>query len=271
MRPATDQYNDKHIYVRWITAGRALDSRILSEIPIDPIPIDKTTSIHALKQLVIDRIYRCSNANETSTVADFEVDLFFTPCALSTVDETITLEGLGRTGTAALPLNVYIVPRNYIGAVESKPYTLWGFQCSSRGIATFNTCLKVLMSEIHNRPTVFRRLLKVLFEVTHFPPALEALHVLATHNRLIPRAVLVLGYVFRELALRMVPGCLVGGRIDSVLEGSRQIFAWLFEQCGSPAEAMDDPQTALVRTIQFEELENDDMEYSAAPGEVMSW
>lgn len=243
---------------------------MLSDIQTDPSPIHKTTTIHALKQLAVNRVYRSPGANETSTVADFEVDFFLTPCALSTVDETITLESLDRTGSLALPLNVYIIPRNYIGAIESKPHTLWGFQCSNRGIATFNTCLKVLMSETHNKPTVFRRLLKVLFEVTHFPPALEALHVLATHNRLIPRAVHVLGYVFRELALRMVPGCLVGGRIDSVLEGSRQIFAWLFEQCGSPAEAMDDPQTALVRTIHFEELESDSMEYSATPGGSMN-
>jgi hypothetical protein len=264
MGHATYSNNDEHVYVRWITAGRALDSRTLSDIPGDPTPIHKTTSIHALKQLAATRVFRSPGANETSTLADFEVELFLTPCALSTSDETVTLEDLNRIGTTHLPLSIYIVPRNYIGVSESMPHTLWGFQCSGRGIATFNTCLKVLMSETHNKPTVFRRLLKVVFEVTHFPPALEALHVLATHNRLIPRAVLVLGYVFRELALRMVPGCLVGGRIDSVLEGSRQIFAWLFEQCGSPTEAMDDPQTALVRTVQLEELESASTEYTAA-------
>jgi hypothetical protein len=125
------------------------------------------------------------------------------------------------------------------------------------------------MNEAHCKPTVYRRFLKVFFQVTHFPPALEALNVLQTRNRLLPNAVMILASCFRELCLRMVPGCLIGGRFDAVLEGSRQIFAWLFEQCGSTTETLDDPQTALVRSVRLEELGAEFMEYYALPGKLL--
>jgi hypothetical protein len=125
------------------------------------------------------------------------------------------------------------------------------------------------MNEVHCKPTVYHRFLKVLFQAIHFPPALEALNVLQTRNRLLPNAVMILASSFRELCLRMVPGCLIGSRAEAALEGSRQIFAWLFEQCGSTTEILDDPQTALVRSVRLEEIGDHSMEYYAAPGKIV--
>jgi len=107
---------------------------------------------------------------------------------------------LGFTGSFEKPLNIFVVPRKDCEENDDTPHSIWGFENSDRGIATFKTCLDVLMREVHCKPSVFRRILKLLFHVTHFPPALEALHVLATYNRLIPTAVLILATCFRELA-----------------------------------------------------------------------
>ena len=38
----------------------------------------------------------------------------------------------------------------------------------------------------------------------------------------------ILANCFREIALRMVSSAFVGHKIESVLKGSRQIFAWMF-------------------------------------------
>lgn len=215
--------------------------------------------------IAAERVYNSNGGSDT--LMDFKLDLFLSQIALSTTeDRTMTLEALGCNATLENPLEVFVVPRNLV-EIDDKPHTLWKFPCSNRGIATFTTCLKVLMAEVHNKPTVFRKFLKVLYEITHFPPALLALNALATHNKLVRSAVLILGTCFRELALRMVPGCLIGNKLESALEGSRQIFAWASEQCGHTSdEAMDDPLTALVRAVQFEELKPDSMEYFAAAG-----
>lgn len=203
-------------------------------------------------------------------ISTFQLRLSLTQCALSTTDEEgTTLEDLGCTGEATNPLNIFVVPISLMPADEGKPHTLWAFTCSERGIATFQTCVKVLMSEANVKASNLRSLLKILFGVTHFPPALEALQVLATENKLEPTAVAVLATCFRELALRMTPHAHVGA-LDSVLEGSRQIFAWLHSKFGESlqnASDIDDPEAALVRAVVLVELPEEPANYYPGPSQ----
>jgi hypothetical protein len=96
-------------------------------------------------------------------------------------------------------------------------------------------------------------MLKTLFKVTHFPPAVEALHALKEDNRLIPYQVAILATCFREMSLRMVPGVLIGNNSKCALQGSRQIFAWLEAENLTSSNEVDDPEAGLVRTVGLEE------------------
>jgi hypothetical protein len=237
-----------------VTPGRALDFPTLSGIPADQKPLRSHISIKELKNIAIDRIYQAVDSNEAPLVPNFHVELFLTQCALHTTDEKeTTLAHLGCNGSFEQPLNIFVIPTSGVSGQLDTPHDLWGFQCSDRGIATLQTCLKVLMAEA-TKASALRRLLKIVFNITHFPPALEALHVLGTENRLIPSAVAILATCFRELALRMVPGGLVGKDIKSVLEGSRQICAWVDSEYRGTLDEVDDPETSLVREVKFEEL-----------------
>lgn len=259
-----------NVHVRWITPSRALSYSTLEAIPVDPNPINPSVAIRELEGAASHRLYSTPGANETLTVPNSRLQLFLTQCPLSSTYLNMSFDDLGFTGTFEKPLNIFVVPRKDCEENDDTPHSIWGFESSDRGTATFSTCLNVLMREVSCKPSVFRRILKLLFQVTHFPPALEALNVLATRNRLIPKAMLILATCFRELALRMVPGSLVAENVRSVLEGSRQIFAWLYEMGGSMPEESDNPQCALVRPVKLEEVKQDTIEYSAAPGNTIS-
>lgn len=260
--------SDVGVYVRWITPGRALDYPNLSAIPPDSAPIQPNTTIAELKQIAESRVYKAASANEAALVSPFQLGLYLTACPLSTAEEhATTLADIGCTGSLEQPLNIFIVPTSTNPEDEDRPQSLWAFGCSDRGIATFQTCLQAVMAEAHSSTNVLRRLIATTFRITHFPPALEALQVMTAENRLVPRSVVVLATCFRELALRMVPGALLGHSADSVLEGSRQIFSWLYSVYRETISEVDDPEAGLVRTIQFEELDENSPEYYFNPGE----
>lgn len=137
----TDETADL-VYVRWITPGKVLDFAKLSDIATDTSPLPKNTTIEALKQIALERVFK--NGSESPTVADLNVELFLSPCALSTTHKPMTLENLGRVGRIDNPLDLFVVPRqtSLLGN-EEKPHLSWGFKTSQQGIATFSTCLKV--------------------------------------------------------------------------------------------------------------------------------
>ncbi|KAH0538551.1 hypothetical protein FGG08_004884 [Glutinoglossum americanum] len=253
------------IYVRWITPGQALDFPTLSAIPPDKNPINRRTSIHSLRDIAADRIYRAPASNEAPTISNFRVELSLTACALRTTDEETSLASLGCAGSLEQPLDIFVFPTSKASADEDRPQDLWGFESSERGIATFQTCLKVVMAEATKRP-ILSRLLKTLFKVTHFPPALEALQVLGAENKFVPSAVATLATCFRELALRMVPGEHVNGNARSILEGSRQIFAWMDSEYRGLPDEVDDPEAALVRNVTFEEMKEETEQNDYRPG-----
>ena len=70
--------------------------------------------------------------------------------------------------------------------------------------------------------------LAVIWEITHFPPAVIALRQLHERGSLDPKPLTFAAFAssFREIALQMVPPN-ISASSESILESSRQIFAWL--------------------------------------------
>ncbi|KAH0565588.1 hypothetical protein GP486_001021, partial [Trichoglossum hirsutum] len=252
--------NNELIYIRWITPARALDFPVLSAIPTDRDPISRETSIYELKRIAANRVYSTGRFSEAALLPTFGVELFLTACPLHTTDEKETsLADLDCTGNLERPLDVFVIPVSGASADYDKSETLWGFESSHRGTAAFQTCLKVTMAEARNDDSDRhkRNLLKTLFKITHFPPALGSLYALVDENKLKPGPVAVLATCFRELALRIVPNRYFGYRIERALEGSRQIFAWLDSKCHEPSDDIDNPEAALVRFVEFKEITDD--------------
>jgi ubiquitin-conjugating enzyme/von Willebrand factor type A domain-containing protein len=233
----------------------------LSAITADRNPVSKRTTIHELKDIAKQRVYSSQDLGEAPLLPNSKIELSLAICALRTKDEKETLIGdLGYNGSLERPLNLFVFPIADTSADFDKPHTLWPFESSERGIATFQTCLRVFLSHIINGELAdgghfYRSLLKTLFRITHFPPVLEAFQILKDENRLEPRAVTILATCMRELTLRIAPPAMYGNDLKSVLQCSRQMFAWIESQCRLAMAEPDNPQTTLVRPVTFEELD----------------
>jgi hypothetical protein len=171
--------------MRWITPARAVNYRALEDIPRDDQSISADTTISELKKLAKERVYLASDSTEAPLIPDSKMELFLMLCALRNTDEQhTTLKDLGCLGTKDKPLDVFIIPITSKFADEDDPQGVWPFESSKRGVSTFLTCLKTFMAEDRLKSSTHRRLLKTIWGITHFPPALEALEVLNELNRL---------------------------------------------------------------------------------------
>jgi Mg-chelatase subunit ChlD len=83
----------------------------------------------------------------------------------------------------------------------------------------------MLIAEIEASRASLENVLEVLWEVTHFPPALIAFRQLRD-NGIKPFPCAVFASCFRAAALRIVPPWITSDH-TTILESSRQIFAWL--------------------------------------------
>lgn len=239
-----------------------MDFSTLSSIPPDLSPISRETAISELKGIAIDRIYDGPSSNEAPLLSKYQVQLFLTECPLCMTNETdIRIADLlcDTEGSLQHPLDIYIVPISGKPSDADSPETLWAFESTKRGTAAFLTCLKLAINQARKvtSDAPKRRLLKTYFRVTHFTPALTALYTLLEENKLEPDSVAILATCFRELALRMVPSELFGHSVKAVLEGSRQIFAWLDSELRETPGEIDDPEAALVRSVEFKEITDD--------------
>ena len=239
-----------------------MDFPTLSSIPPDLSPISRETAISELKRIAADRIYDGSSSTEAPLPSKYEVQLFLTECPLCMTNEKDIRIGdllCDIEGSLQHPLDIYIVPASGRPSDADSPETLWAFESTKRGTAAFLTCLKLAINQARKvtSDAPKRRLLKTYFRVTHFTPALTAIYTLLEENKLEPDSVAILATCFRELALRMVPSELIGHSVKAVLEGSRQIFAWLDSELRETPGEIDDPEAALVRSVEFKEITDD--------------
>lgn len=118
------------------------------------------------------------------------------------------------------------------GKLRVLPQNICGFDCTTRGAATFVTSLRIIINEIEKGRVVLENLLELLWEITHFPPAVIALRLFyeggsqAIEKTLLNSgpALSALAECFREIALRIVP---TSTSSERSLEASRRIFGSL--------------------------------------------
>ncbi|ESZ96614.1 hypothetical protein SBOR_2981 [Sclerotinia borealis F-4128] len=203
-----DDDDAEPVYVRWITPGRALDHLSLSDIETDKEPLTRGIRVDGVTTIAKNRLFGAAG-DEITPAPGFNIGLWFSRTGDdNTIFGTVgtdTIGGLGLSGSLENPLNAFLV---LISSRDPDPNSLYGFRCSNRGMATFQTCLKVLITAATFRPYLIPLLLERMMQITNISEARN-----------------VLGGI---LPLRMVPGALINHRFESVLEGSRQIFACMF-------------------------------------------
>lgn len=139
---------------------------------------------------------------------------------------------------------------------EEKLHALWGFACSERGVATFKTCMTEMMGAVHSKSKsgILDRYLKVLFKITHFPPA-SKLFILWAPKTSWPRSLCLFSpLVSVSLLSEWYPKLPLVVVFESALEGSRQIFAWIESQYHRDSSAgPDNLDSGLVKYFKLEE------------------
>lgn len=157
------------------------------------------------------------------------LEFYLTHCQLEThIQGDATIYDLELKGTKQSPLNIFVIRTALNYFTTSKDYDRFGFTSSLRGVATFVTCLEILLSQIERKICTLANVLEVLWEVTHFPPALIAFRQMNDRGIKTGKALhlAVFAECLYELSINMVPSWIAESP-DRVLEASRQLFAWL--------------------------------------------
>ena len=137
------QVSEDEVYIRWITPSRALDHTTLNHIGTDR-GVSGSTTIKELRAFALEDLYNLPDSTESPIKPDVKLELFLTSCGLRSIDDKeTTLDQLGCVSSQSEPLDIFVVPFNNVDADNDRPQTLWGFESTNRGIATFQTCLKV--------------------------------------------------------------------------------------------------------------------------------
>src|SRR5271154_4460193 len=222
--PLTSTSSEK-VYIRWVTMKRALAHSRLKRIDADRQYVASDTTISGLKLEAYERLFSAKSQNETieePPEPNTTVELYVMGYRLS-ASPFLTLADLQLKGSPGEPLDVFVVLRSLTESAEG-PHKTCSFPTTERGIATFDTSLKMLLKALSTKQTELQNFLEVLWEVTHFPPAVIAFRELVFG---IKKAIsyAVFAACLREIALQMVPPWI--GNSHNVLQASRQVFSWL--------------------------------------------
>jgi uncharacterized protein YegL len=228
-RPELIEWETSAIYVRWITPKSAGENSCLGDIEVDPNPVSSSMLLSDFKRLAFERCYNRFTA-EADHPTGIHAELYLNYCHLSTsAKNAATLKDIELEGNQQKPLDVFVVTvRSGIPSV-SKPQGSWGFEFTDRGAATFFTSLKIIINEIEKKHASLESILEILWEVTHFPPALIALRQIYDMGvtKAPPVAIEVLAECLREVSLKVVPPWIMS-HPKRALEISRHVFAWLY-------------------------------------------
>ncbi len=142
-------------------------------------------------------------------------------------------------------------------AAAGRPDKACGFTSTNRGIATFQTSLSMFLKELRDGKLNLDNIMAVFWETTHFPPAvlaLRELHESGSFNQE-PFPYAIFASSFRELSFRMVPPNLSASP-ESILELSRQIFAWLGSLSSEASIGLHGSSPSLVHRVELREIRN---------------
>ena len=217
--------------------------------------VSGNTTVSDLRARAFDRLNYYESHQMPSSMS---VEIFLTSCHLSSNAGPVTLRDLNLQGTKDNPLDVYIVRVGTKGATPGRSDIDFGFTSTKRGKATFHTCLSVFLKRLADGNINLHNILAVLWEVTHFPPAVIALRTM--HEKASkdpdPWCCAIFASAFHEMALKIVPPHLLANS-DSALEASRQIFAWLQSLSSGPYELSDGSYLALTHKVGLKEINNE--------------
>jgi len=73
------------IYVRWITAGRALEHRSLKSLPAERTAVPTSTTVAELKEITFKRLYAGNIPAEDRPPSNTTIELFLVNCHLSSL------------------------------------------------------------------------------------------------------------------------------------------------------------------------------------------
>ena len=243
------------IYIRWISQGRALEHSRLKSLPPDRTPISSDITVHELRALAFERLYPKNPYAEHTAPPDTTVELFLTSCHLCREAGPITLRDLELKGSKTHPLDVFVVPISTREASAGRSDKAWGFSSTDRGTATFQTCLYIFLQELWAGKINLENMTAVIWEVTHFPPAAIALRQLYESGSSNPKPFpcAIFASSFRELSLRMVPSNIAADS-ESILETSRQVFAWLRSLFSEGYVGLEGSYMTLVHRAELREI-----------------
>lgn len=246
------------IYIRWITADRALEHSRLKSLPADRTAVSSDLTVAELRALAFDKLYTQNPYAEHIAPPDTIAELFFKSCHLSSDPGSMTLRNLQLQGTKNHPLDIFAVLVSTREAAAGRPDRACGFTSTNRGIATFQTSLSMFLKELRDGKLNLDNIMAVFWEITHFPPAvlaLRELHESGSFNQE-PFPYAIFASSFRELSLRMVPPN-VSASPESILESSRQIFAWLGSLSSEASIGLHGSSPTLVHRVELREIRND--------------
>lgn len=212
--------------------------------------------------VAFSRLYRGLFPGEEKPLSGTTAELFLATCHLSTTDsDSVTLADLQLEGTATNPLELFVILQKSDTFSTGKPYSTWPFAHTDRGAATFFTSLKVLLREVRTKGGL-QEIMKVLWDITHFPPALTAFQQLYDEGELLQLPCTILATCFREIALEMVPPWISDNR-EEIFESSRQIFAWVYSLYSEASKQPAGTNQALVHAVTISELNGASSEHEA--------
>ena len=233
------------VRIRWITARAAVEFHWLDQIKRSPMTISAATSLARLKEIATHQ-FLSAQGPSVNRLPGTQVELYLSSCKLSCIDPCPAIRDLGVDLSKALDVFVTFTRdtnvhrdahvRNGDDGGEMLPKAervprAWAFKTTERGAATFVTCLKALLHALGSKETRLNQFLIVLWEVTHFPPALLAfaeLHGKQNFDAVTSKPLAILAYTFQTLCSKIVP-VWISNSPATALEAARQVFAWIYQ------------------------------------------
>ncbi|KAH0543131.1 hypothetical protein FGG08_002557 [Glutinoglossum americanum] len=203
------------LHVRYIHIYSALSKSRLCDIPPYPTPLTSDKTVSDLKCLPLKEPHSYPG-NRTGS----SIELFVSSFHASTVDQqVVSLADLGLRGTAQDPVDIYAIQ------LSGEPESSMSIRYTSRGIATFRTCLRILLAGVRAQ-NCLASTLEVIWEVTHFPPAVISLKELYERGDGVPLSCAIVAICVGELVQKVVTGW--SPKPSESLEFSRPIFAGIY-------------------------------------------
>lgn len=210
--------------IRWVVPEAAMTTgRTINSLPTERDTLPLSTTIAELGTMAAQKLSTLqvtTGAPPAGTVPT----MYTRYSQLSNSrSKDASIASLGLITSGATPLTIFLVPTR---APATTVRDALGFKTSDRAWATFMTTLRLFITKIAPNASKLENFVEVLWELTHFPPAIISLRQMVLEKDLQPQPGAVFALCFREICLQIVPSKLYGSD-DEILITSRHVFSWL--------------------------------------------